>query len=331
MDLDERNLTVPMTSAPAPADTALMRALRHVMRPIVRLMIRHGVVMQTFNDLAKSVYTEMAEREILANGEIATDSRVTLITGIHRAEVKRLRAEGFDAFMLSPTLSTGADVVTRWLTDRRFSSADRVPARLSVHKGDSGDTFSLLVKSVNAELRPFQVLAEMTRLGVVSVANNEATLLLDSFVPQKGFDDKLEYFAENGHDHLAAIVQNLASDRPATLEQSVSATMLSTESVNELSAMTRTLWKLVMQQVVERAVELEAKDTAMGRATMRMNFGVYFYSEANRISVPAGTSAVSELLKISNKTTKKSTPGVNRKPRKASAHLRPRGENKSRR
>jgi Family of unknown function (DUF6502) len=311
--LDERISSVSNAAgaitAPTPASPALMRALRHVMRPIVRLMIRHGVVMQSFNDLAKSVFTEIAEREILANGEEATDSRITLMTGIHRAEVKRLRDAGFDAFMLSPTLSTGADVVTLWLTDRRFS-ANRVPRPLSVRKGDTGNTFSLLVRSVNPELRPFQVLAEMSRLGVVSVADHEAKLLLDSFVPQRGFDDKLEYFAENGHDHLAAAVQNLANERPALLEQSVSANALSAASVTELSTMARTLWKLVMQQIVDRAIELEAKDAASGKATSRMNFGVYFYNEGQNQVASDDTRPAKQLP---GKKAKRGT-GVNRKP-----------------
>lgn len=320
MILEERVSPLTNVAAPAPANPALMRALRHVMRPIVRLMIRHGVVMQSFNDLAKSVFTEIAEREIIANGEEATDSRITLMTGIHRAEVKRLREAGFDAFMLSPTLSTGADVVTLWLTDRRFS-ANRIPKPLSVRKGEAGNTFSLLVRSVNPELRPFQVLAEMSRLGVVSVAGDEATLLLDSFVPQQGFDDKLEYFAENGHDHLAAAVQNLASERPASLEQSVSANALSAASVSELSTMARTLWKLVMQQIVDRAIELEAKDAASGEATSRMNFGVYFYDEEQSETVTGDTSAAKQL---SSKKAKGNT-GVNRKP----SQTKLRGNNKS--
>ncbi len=325
--MDKSTATETSIIAPAPASPALMRALRHVMRPIVRLMIRHGVVMQTFNDIAKSVFTEMAEREIIANGENATDSRITLLTGIHRAEVKRLREAGFDAFMLSPTLSTGADVVTLWLTDRRFSSVQRVPNRLSVRKGDTGNGFSLLVRSINPELRPYQVLAEMTRLGVVEVIDDEAKLLLDSFVPQQGFDDKLEYFAENGHDHLAAAVENLASERPTRLEQSVSANALSSASVDELSTMARALWKLVMQQVVDRAVELEARDknnvdgsieggsneTPKETPKARMNFGVYFYSDDSNEALSLGDN--DRRLK-SSEVTKNSNNKATTSPRK---------------
>jgi hypothetical protein len=154
-------------------------------------------------------------------------------------------------------------------------------------------------------------------LGVVEVIDDEAKLLLDSFVPQQGFNDKLEYFAENGHDHLAAAVQNLASERPTTLEQSVSANALSPASVDELSMMARSLWKLVMQQVVERAVELEAKDkkSMAHGAVSRMNFGVYFYSDNPAETHGSGDNKLPVENPVNKLPTKRNN-GVTTSPRK---------------
>ena len=98
--------------------------------------MRRGIVLQTIQQLVKSVYTEEAEKEIAATGGPATDLQISLMTGLHRKEVKRFRDEGYENFILSPTLSTGADVVTMWLTDRRFLSARREPRGLSTRKGD---------------------------------------------------------------------------------------------------------------------------------------------------------------------------------------------------
>jgi len=250
------------------------------MRPVIRLMMRRGIVLQTFQQLVKSVYTEEAEKEIAATGGPVTDLQISLMTGLHRKEVKRFRDEGYENFILSPTLSTGADVVTMWLTDRRFLSARREPRGLSTRKGDTVDSFATLVRAVDPELRPTAVLAEMIRLGVVTVDGERARLVVDAFVPQKGFDDKVQYLAENGHDHLAAAAHNLDSDDAPMLEQSISATELSSESADELERMARSLWKLIMQQLIERAIELEGRDKSQGSTGTRINFGAYFYKES---------------------------------------------------
>jgi len=267
-------------SPAADANSALIRSIRHVMRPVIRLMMRRGIVLQTFQQLVKSVYTEEAEKEIAATGGPVTDLQISLMTGLHRKEVKRFRDEGYENFILSPTLSTGADVVTMWLTDRRFLSARREPRGLSTRKGDTVDSFATLVRAVDPELRPTAVLAEMIRLGVVTVEGERARLVVDAFVPQKGFDDKVQYLAENGHDHLAAAAHNLDSDDAPMLEQSISATELSSDSADELERMARSLWKLIMQQLIERAIELEGRDKSQGSTGTRINFGAYFYKES---------------------------------------------------
>lgn len=279
----------------------LIRSIRHVMRPVIRLMMRHGIVLKTLNELVKSVYTEEAEKEIAAAGGNATDLQISLMTGIHRKEVKRFRDEGYDSFMLSPTLCTGADVVTLWLTDRRFLSRRREPKPLTTRRAESVDSFSTLVRAVDPELRPNAVLADMVRLGVVQVENEWAHLVVDAFVPQKGFDDKLQYLAENGHDFLATVVHNIGQPKAPMLEQSLSANAMSAASAEELERTARNLWKMVMQQVMERAIELEARDKAAGQVDTRINFGVYFYNE----SLPTSERTVVAKRKPGHKLTKR--------------------------
>jgi hypothetical protein len=250
------------------------------MRPIIRLMMRHGIVLQSFQELVKSVYTEEAEKEIRAGGTTVTDLQISLMTGLHRKEVKRFRDEGYDTFLMSPTLSTGADVVTRWLTDPRFQNARREPRALSIRKGEEGNGFAELVRSIYPELRPTSILNEMVRLGVVQVDEMEAHLTVDAFVPRHGFEAQIQYLAENGHDHLAAAVHNLSMPVAPMLEQSVSASELSAVSAGELEQFARSQWKHVMQQLVERALVLEARDKAGGDTGTRINFGIYLYKES---------------------------------------------------
>jgi hypothetical protein len=141
----------------------------------------------------------------------------------------------------------------------------------------------------------------MVRLGVVQTDGEIVHLIVDAFVPQKGFDDQVQYLAENGHDHLAAAVHNLAApqtSRAPMLEQSLSANALSAASAEELERTARSLWKLVMQQLMERAIELEARDKISGIADTRINFGAYFYKE----SLPTQTGTTQPATRTVKKT-----------------------------
>jgi Family of unknown function (DUF6502) len=69
---------------------ALHAAVLRVLRPLVRLLLHHGVPYETFADLARWVYVDGAYKEFaLANRKQST-SRVSVITGLNRKEVARL-------------------------------------------------------------------------------------------------------------------------------------------------------------------------------------------------------------------------------------------------
>ena len=54
---------------------------------------------------------------------------------------------------------------------------------------------------------------------------------------------------------------------------------LSPEGVNDLLHLSREQWSEVLKTLVRRTAELELRDKAAGRATQRLNVGMYFYAE----------------------------------------------------
>ena len=78
----------PMAGLPAPA---LVRALRRLLRPLVRLLLAKQVTYPFLANLLKAVYVEVAEREFAIAGKSQTTSRLSLLTGIHRKDAERLR------------------------------------------------------------------------------------------------------------------------------------------------------------------------------------------------------------------------------------------------
>ena len=74
-------------------------------------------------------------------------------------------------------------------------------------------------------------------------------------------------------------MHNLLGGAPPFLDQAIYSDDLSPESANELLHLSREQWSAVLKALVRRTAELESRDKAAGRATERVNVGMYFYSE----------------------------------------------------
>ena len=69
----------------------LVAAVLRLLRPLARILLRNGVSFSTFSDLAKWTYVDVAAREFGIEGRKQSTSRVSVITGLSRREVMRVR------------------------------------------------------------------------------------------------------------------------------------------------------------------------------------------------------------------------------------------------
>ena len=218
-----------MTDAGIP--DLLTSAVRTVLRPLVRLMLSRRVTLPLAVELLKRVYVQAA-LEGSGPGGTSTDSRVSLLTGVHRKDVKRLRALP-DAGAEPPrAVSLGAQLVSRWTTGERWLDAQGDPRALPRLAGAGGDcSFDALVASVSRDIRARPVLDEWMRLAVVHLNDaDEVVLNTAAFVPQSGFDEKLSYLAINVGDHPMAAVDNTLGRPDPWFERSVHYRRLSPEA-----------------------------------------------------------------------------------------------------
>lgn len=279
---------------PARPPAGLDRAVRHLLRPLVRLLIERGVRYPELADILKDTYFQVAMESMATEGE-ATTSRISLGTGLHRKDVKRMREAGPEAGVARRT-TLASEVFTRWVSDRRFLDGQRRPRPLARLASVGGArSFEALAEGVSRDVRPKALLDELLRLGLVSVdGEDRVTLDRRAFVPRQGSDEQLFFFGENVHDHLAAAVANLLADEPALLEQAIFGGDLSGESVDEIARLVREGWRGMMRDIVPKASELDARDAAEGRTDHRMRFGIYFYSEPKKTAESESKAAPPE-------------------------------------
>jgi hypothetical protein len=73
------------------ARSALHAAVMRLLRPLVRILLNHGVPFDTFQEIARWVYVEVADKDFELPGRKQTDSRISVITGLTRKDVARIR------------------------------------------------------------------------------------------------------------------------------------------------------------------------------------------------------------------------------------------------
>jgi len=267
-------------TSPELTPPALQRALREILRPLVALLVRHQITFPVLSSLLKRAYFEVAEREIGTGARPPTASRLSLLTGLHRKDVRRLREEAEPDAVASPSLSLGARLVAQWVGSPEFTTADGQPLRLPRKPDDPGErpSFEALVASVSTDIRARAVLEEWLRLGVVELDDSDCVrLVVEAFVPARGFDEKVEHLGRSVRDHIATGASNLEPDAEPMFERSVFYEELSDASVRELAELSERLGMEVLQELNRRALELQQRDADVDVQKHRMRFGAFFF------------------------------------------------------
>jgi hypothetical protein len=250
-----------------------------MLRPLVRLLLEKQLSYTALTKQLKALYVEVAERDLALPGRRPTDSRISLLTGVHRREVKRIRSELHGEGRPPARISLGALLISRWTADPAYLDADGRPRRLPKRAAGSEPSFEALVVSASTDLPPRSVLDEWLRLGVVELdEQGRVRLVEESFVPEQGYEEKLHFFGRNLREHVATGARNLLGAEPPYLDRSVYYDGLSKESIEDLAAFTREEGADLLRRVNQRALELQRADADRGHATQRMTFGSYFYA-----------------------------------------------------
>jgi hypothetical protein len=279
----------PIAASPAPvqpsSDNAQL-ALREaavLMAPIALWLLRHGVSYPAFAETLKAVFLQAASIELDRAGSQPTQSALSLLSGLHRKDVRDLAAAPVaDRSPQRPPLSS--QVLTRWLTDRRYRSANGKPRTLP--RTGSGRTFESMCRELSNDVHPRAVLDEMLRLGQVTLDGERVVLVASAFIPAARLDEMTALFSANAADHVAAAVSNLTTHAPRFLEQSIYADGLTAESIGHLHAASRHAWARAFESVVTEARARVDHDRD-GDGEQRMRFGVYFFSEPAPAAEPS--------------------------------------------
>lgn len=273
-------------------DALALAALQEILLPAARLMIANGVQLTAMVEALKQALVLEAMRTTAH--ERSSDTRISVLTGVHRKDVKRLSDQLFQSPKqpVETLVSIGSQVVGRWISDPRFLDADGAPlalARTPRYAADDSPSFSELVSAVSSDVGARAVLDELLRLDAVRESSATAVeLRLSAFVPSQAARESLHFLAANVSDHLASAVYNQSPQATSAplLEQSAFSTGLTLEQASRLQQLARAWWAKALKEFLREANDAQAVSSPAAQVRYRVRFGAYFYLAQQDVLVP---------------------------------------------
>lgn len=268
---------------PPQAPSFLINVVRRTITPIVRLLLHFGITYPVVAELLKRLYVQVADREFTLPDREQSASRVSLLTGIHRQEVNRLR-ETLDADREPPIEKASAAaalsprLLTAWTHDARFLDEHLQPAALHRSIAQGMPSFEELVQTVSKDIRPRAVLDEWLRLGIVEIEEDgRVKLNVNVFVPSDSLPEKANVVANILSDHISASVHNLCGQGEPFFDRRVRVEGLTPAAMESLRQWVKERGSAFLEEANSNAARLSAGE-AEG-PTHRMSIGLFEYEE----------------------------------------------------
>ncbi len=190
----------------------IIKSLLKVLKPLIRILLKHGVSYAEFADLSRRIFVDIADNEFALTGRKQTIARIAVLTGINRKDVKRIREEPLVAADHPSKHNRAARVVTGWMQDHEFKNEDGSPKALTV--GDHQSSFYQLIRHYSGDMPARAILDELIRVGSVNYnsQNQIVTLLQPSYVPRNSQISMLDVGLQAIGDQLDTIDHNLNTD-----------------------------------------------------------------------------------------------------------------------
>ncbi len=151
-------------------------AILLVLRPIARYLLKGGVGYREFSEIAKIAYVDVATTDFGLRGRPTNISRVAVMTGLTRKEVRRIRQKEAGADQIARAKDTPvSQILHRWHTDTEYLSANGQPLPLSPD-GDA-PSFASLVRKYGGDVPPGAMRTELERIDAIEVQKSDKKLM----------------------------------------------------------------------------------------------------------------------------------------------------------
>lgn len=272
--------------------TLALKACRHFMVPVARFMLAIGVSYKEFSEISKLAFVQVASDEHGLRGRKTNMSRVSVMTGLNRKEIKKLRQRLlFEDWELKSELSKPVSVLAKWFTDPTYVGKEGTPKSLAFDSSEVDKvSFSTLVREVGGDIPPGAMLRELARAGCIKESKQGVWKAIKRQYSPAGIDEfQVQRFGECLHDLANTMTTNYLAKQnrdERLFEFRAWANGVNLEAMDELrklvSSKGDSYLELVDDWLVKHVVDEE--DSA-NPSKARCGVGIYYFED---IDEPAG-------------------------------------------
>lgn len=262
---------------------AVISACREFLRPIVRFLLKNGIGYREFSEICKETYVDIASNEYGIRGRKTNMSRVAVMTGLSRKEIKKIRdaaktpTEGFVSRTRRPEL-----VLSLWHTDPAYLDARHRPKRIRF--GGDGATFCELVARAGGDIPPRAMLKELLRAGSVVEEGQKLRAVSRSYIPEPHDPQAILVAGGAIRDLVSTVYYNLGCDDASErfFERRVYSEKLPDSYRRRFRKLARDKGQILLQDLnswlSEKSAEQElSEENGDPSDTSRIGVGIYFF------------------------------------------------------
>lgn len=267
----------------------LLAALLTLLRPLVHFVLARGIAFDSFVEVAKRAFIEVSEKDFGIPGKPQTDSRISVLTGLTRKEVARLRdgAEPLSA-VADQRLNRAARVVSGWVRD--FMPSKMAKSGSKAKKADMTlalegprRSFAEIVRRYSGDMPVQSVLDELVRAGTVVRNEDGSVRLVDrTYLSSKDEAGKLLLLGNDARDLIATITHNLdAAAGAAYFQRKTSYDNLPGDALEPIRAALSEEGQAFLERF-DRMLATNDRDmnvTVTGVGRKRAVIGLYYFEE----------------------------------------------------
>jgi len=250
-----------------------------LLRPLIRILLRNGIPYGTFAELAKWVYVDVASEEFGISGKKQTISRVSIITGLSRKEVNRVRTTiGPDDLGAADRHNRALRVISGWLKEPRFLSESGVPKELPLEGEEV--SFASLVKKFSGDIPTRALLDEMLRAGVVDFNGERIRLISHGYIVNEGETEKIYILGTDVNELISTIDHNIVSaPSDAFLQRKVSYDNIPEDAHKELRRLVFEMGKDFIETAdgVISKYDRDINPSVKGSGRKKSGLGIFYF------------------------------------------------------
>ena len=257
----------------------IISACQRWLRPVARWLLKSGVTWKEFAELSRAIFLDVAEREFGLRGRPTNVSRIALLTGMTRREVRRYRETAAPITTderADDDLNHASRVLAGWHLDADFIDAVGRPRPLPADGDDA--SFAQLVRRYAGDIPVTALTKELLRSGSIERCPDGRYRALRRFYMPRSMDGQAVERAGYVLADLAATVEHNLSrvaHEPSRFEGRAQNRRIDPRHLPAFRAFV----EREAQAFLERCDEwLTAHEAGQGPDTPRMRLGVGAYA-----------------------------------------------------